>query len=121
MSQELRTFLCQSSKNVNGSTSQFIYLFLQLRKENQDKYEYSQCLVNETFKYNPVVFLWPLYSPRESPDKVSIQFINPIPHGGGGGGEGNSALLQTVFFINSVRDKFNGQQDFKYENDKFLA
>ena len=29
--------------------------------------------------------------------------INPIPHGGGGGGA-DSALLQIVFFIASVRD-----------------
>ena len=28
--------------------------------------------------------------------------INPIPHGGGGGAD--SALLQIVFFITSVRD-----------------
>ena len=32
-------------------------------------------------------------------------FINPIPHWGGGGGHDyNSALLQIVFFITSVRD-----------------
>ena len=29
-------------------------------------------------------------------------FFNPIPHGGGGGAD--SALLQIVFFITSVRD-----------------
>ena len=29
--------------------------------------------------------------------------INPIPHGGGGGGA-DSALLQIVFFIPSIRD-----------------
>ena len=30
-------------------------------------------------------------------------WFNPIPHGGGGGGA-DSALLQIVFFITSVRD-----------------
>ena len=31
--------------------------------------------------------------------------LNPIPNGGGGGGGGaDSALLQIVFFITSVRD-----------------
>ena len=46
---------------------------------------------------------------------------------------GDSALLQIVFFVTSVRDaaeprnlvrlflQFNEQQDFKYGNDKFSA
>ena len=32
-----------------------------------------------------------------------LDLINPIPHGGGGGIK-DSALLQIVFFITSVRD-----------------
>ena len=47
-------------------------------------------------------------------------------------GGADSALLQIVFFITSIRDaaeprnlvtflKVNEQQDFKYGNDRFLA
>ena len=70
---------------------------------------------------------------ESGPVRSALWMFNPIPHRWGVGAD--SALLQIVFFITSVRDsaeprnlvtflKFNGHYYyyyFKHRNDKFLA